>query len=952
MAAPNQPLPGLQVTAPDEDMEISDYERNADDIDIDIDLTVDPSHHEDENMDDDRSEHDSKDDVMLDGDGNDEDGMMQDNMSVPDEHLTDASDVGYLDIDVKEAQQNQPAAEQVDVQVQDSSHAEDFIDYDDTAPVQAQPAPQAAQPSVDHSVAEQTQFPESENPGNQEINAHAQGSEASTFSQPSAQGQTSVSVEAAVEAAVEETSSATSRIEDPVADSSAAQDAGASHVVDDSIDAHSETVPVEPVLDSHTVAVTEDETRLSAEIAENQDQAEGRPHDDQNEKVHGAPELFAEQQAEPEQSTRQSDEALDFSHLPFDPKHDAENQSSHSALSLHPVVVVYQGDEISLFPPHGSDTSDSFYFLHDESLANESIRSLLQACRQVLGETMRDDDELEIDIAELGLCVSEDSDNAASTSFSQVLDVYLQLHQLDGHQSPGPLYMTLNTKTRFSARLNALLAAIADGRGMSQLSFLEDVTEEDVFVGSDNVPEEQDSANQGDEKDDREHADNPIPEHASEHDPSQEAAVRGRLHAEDKQQPEPDSAAIRQIQTDVEDVDAVSQDQGATSQRNEESVSTDQHEPQGYVSPKPEDLPEYESSDEGDGALAQGNGDGVEGDPRVDASGADDLRENDQINYDDGEVAEEVRDDASLRSSTLQGDNTPAAVDDGTSQRQSNASVVPTGISGTLHEEPYNDSRDESASTRKDENSQRDGLHTQADEPAADTEENQRLEQSIGQDGLENTDETLEQELERELNGPPEPFVSTEGVQGMPDEEHYAANYEEGEEYGFEHDGDVQETQDGEASYEEFVVVEAEDAHENPDAPDDGRAADYQEWSHGDGFDDVEAEQTAENDPGETHSGLGQGLEDNHAGQAEPTAHASDEDELDTIDYDDEELSRPPSAQQDEAAAPSPSSAKRGWEELGQDDEDQADEQGMWDIFPISWRQANNSPAPKKVKSE
>ncbi|EOD47244.1 hypothetical protein UCRNP2_6009 [Neofusicoccum parvum UCRNP2] len=137
MAATNQPLPGLHVTAPDEDMEISDYERNGDDIDIDIDLTVDPSHHEDENMDDDRSEHDTRDDVMIDGDGNDdEDGMMQDNMSVPDEHLTDASDVGYIDMEVKEVPQEQPVGH-VDIEVQDSAPAEDFIDYDDN--VEAQP---------------------------------------------------------------------------------------------------------------------------------------------------------------------------------------------------------------------------------------------------------------------------------------------------------------------------------------------------------------------------------------------------------------------------------------------------------------------------------------------------------------------------------------------------------------------------------------------------------------------------------------------------------------------------------------------------------------------------------------------------------------------------------------------------------------------------------------------
>lgn len=404
MTTTNQTLPGLQVTAPDEDMEISDYERNADDIDIDIDLTVDPSHHEDENMDDDRSEHDNRDDVMLDGDGNDdEDGMMQDNMSVPDEHLTDASDVGYVDIEVKEAPQEQPAAEHVDVEVQDSGQAEDYIDYDDTAAAQVQPAPQAEQPPADHSVAEQSQLPGSEEPSNQETNVQAQNAGASAFPEPSAPDRASVSAEAAVE----DTTLVNPRIEDSVAiPSGAAQDTEESHASGDPVDAHPETAPAEPAPDSPTATVPQDGTHLPTEISENQSQAKESPHDGPEERVETGPD-FAEQQTEPEQSAQQSEEALDFSHLPFDPKADAGDQSPHAASSLHPVVVVYQGDEISLFPPHGSDTSDSFYFLHDESLVNESIRSLLQACRQVLGETMRDEDELEIDIAELGLCVSE-----------------------------------------------------------------------------------------------------------------------------------------------------------------------------------------------------------------------------------------------------------------------------------------------------------------------------------------------------------------------------------------------------------------------------------------------------------------------------------------------------------------------------------------------------------------
>lgn len=513
--------------------------------------------------------------------------------------------------------------------------------------------------------------------------------------------------------------------------------------------------------------------------------------------------------------------------------------------------------------------------------------------------------------------------------------------------------MTLNTKTRFSARLNALLAAIADGRGMSQLSFLEDVTEEDAYAGSDDAPEEQKSLKQTDDQYE-EHADNSVPEHASEPGGLEHEGSHGEVHTTGERAPEPSSTDVEQSQTQAEDVLGVaSQEQWSTLQQNQDSVSTHQREPQGYVSPAPEDLPEYESSDEGDDPRAQENENGLEKGLKADASRPDHSRENDQINYDDGEYAEEARDDASLRSSTLQGDHTPAAVDESVPQRENNAGATLAGVDDALHNEPHGENGEDVSTIRQDETSNRNnGSDTQFVGSSIAVEENQEFEQSDGQGGLENAEETLEQELERELNDQSESFDLQEGAQGMLSEEHYPTNYGEGEEYGFEQAENTQEIQDGEGSYEEFVVVEAEDVHESLDAPNGGQAADDQKWSHGDGFDDAEAEQTVENNPDETHSGLEQGLEDDHAGQAQPKAHASDEDELDTIDYDDEELSRPASAQQDEAAVLSPSSAKRGWEELGQDDDDQADEQGVWNRCPISWRQTNNGPAPKKVKSE
>jgi len=74
--------------------------------------------------------------------------------------------------------------------------------------------------------------------------------------------------------------------------------------------------------------------------------------------------------------------------------------------SVHPVVVIYQGSEISLFPPSAQNDSATF-FLHDESLASNSISDLLVACKGVLADSISEEDELELRIEELGLCISE-----------------------------------------------------------------------------------------------------------------------------------------------------------------------------------------------------------------------------------------------------------------------------------------------------------------------------------------------------------------------------------------------------------------------------------------------------------------------------------------------------------------------------------------------------------------
>ena len=74
--------------------------------------------------------------------------------------------------------------------------------------------------------------------------------------------------------------------------------------------------------------------------------------------------------------------------------------------ALHTVKVIYQDNEICLFPPHSEEGAETF-FLSEYGLAHESLDKLLGSCREVLADTIGDDDELVLDVAALGLHISE-----------------------------------------------------------------------------------------------------------------------------------------------------------------------------------------------------------------------------------------------------------------------------------------------------------------------------------------------------------------------------------------------------------------------------------------------------------------------------------------------------------------------------------------------------------------
>ena len=170
-----------------------------------------------------------------------------------------------------------------------------------------------------------------------------------------------------------------------------------------------------------------------------------------------------------------------------------ENASFHdegphqTSAYLHPIRIIYQDTEMSLFPPldYGQG-ADQTFLLRDETLAHESMKNLLWACRAVLGESIGMDDELKITVDDLDLTFSEvGSWNASSLNLvsdpsqctsdhldltlAKIVSLFIQLHQNDGADKVPPLHVRLDTRPRLSQRWNFLLRVAEQGQGVSHV---------------------------------------------------------------------------------------------------------------------------------------------------------------------------------------------------------------------------------------------------------------------------------------------------------------------------------------------------------------------------------------------------------------------------------------------------------------------------------------------------
>lgn len=85
---------------------------------------------------------------------------------------------------------------------------------------------------------------------------------------------------------------------------------------------------------------------------------------------------------------------------------DQEPNTPDGAALLHAVKVYYQDNEISLFPPREGDSSEMF-FLEDESLAYQDFGKLFNSCREVLQQSIGENEILVMDIETLDIQLTE-----------------------------------------------------------------------------------------------------------------------------------------------------------------------------------------------------------------------------------------------------------------------------------------------------------------------------------------------------------------------------------------------------------------------------------------------------------------------------------------------------------------------------------------------------------------
>ncbi|ETN42460.1 uncharacterized protein HMPREF1541_01616 [Cyphellophora europaea CBS 101466] len=164
-----------------------------------------------------------------------------------------------------------------------------------------------------------------------------------------------------------------------------------------------------------------------------------------------------------------------------------EDSAIQEALHAIRVEWIDARNRFPLFPSVDGDTSECF--LHDTGLAYEPLDKLLAGCHAIVEQELGVNDELVLDVPDLGLHICEDSKYAAELTLAQIVDIYLMLKR---NESAGPvtsMYCRISPRVCLETQYRYLYGAASDHRTYSSIKMENQSATQEVIRGQGEEPE-------------------------------------------------------------------------------------------------------------------------------------------------------------------------------------------------------------------------------------------------------------------------------------------------------------------------------------------------------------------------------------------------------------------------------------------------------------------------------
>ncbi|KAF2202485.1 hypothetical protein GQ43DRAFT_470861 [Delitschia confertaspora ATCC 74209] len=413
-------MPDLAVTSAEDNMELgSDYGNADGDIDLDFYLEEDAGQDEDLVLDDARSvagrtpqNHDHNMEEP-ENDGSAGDGQ-HDNASIPDVHLTDASEIALDDTFM--AIHSEP-----NVQQHDNIVDEDLIDYSDD---EEEVAVVISQDHNDGSALEQVE-------NDYEKSLDETAGRSAHGNQDVAQELSSPQIVSTITAASGDRSPSRTVSADDQGDNE--------HTEGQS----TETGEADIAQTVENVPDTYQSPNLPAQETQHHEYAQGKV-------ANHSP----------------SEEVNDEEYI------DNEDNAPMPKSPLHPITVEFEGYEAYLFQMNLHD--DYLFPSEQEFIATKDLNAFFKVLRDemISKGSLTDAEELAMDLPSLHLTYREvDSFLCQDTTLAELVDIYQLLQDQDGFKDPPPFPIYLYREERVSVRLDRLRVNASEGRGTKDLEF-------------------------------------------------------------------------------------------------------------------------------------------------------------------------------------------------------------------------------------------------------------------------------------------------------------------------------------------------------------------------------------------------------------------------------------------------------------------------------------------------